>query len=158
MKEYRLRRRRSVPIGHPTKGIPTNEGVSAVERRHTNGSAIPDEASPAFVLMSRIVVVLITLLLAVIPWSERYSLLDSFPHGQDTELNLLAFFVILGLILLILRSARRQIRTFFAFRHLLLTMIRPELSPVLDFRHGLVLTDADRPPHPGFLYNLPLLI
>ena len=149
---------RSVPIGHPTQGIPSNEGESGVKRRQTNGSAIPDEASPAFVLMSRILVVLITLLLAVIPWSERYSLLDSFPHGQDTELNLLAFFVILGLILLILRSARKQIRAFLAFKHLLLTMIRPEPSPVLDFRHQLVLTDADRPPHPGFLYNLPLQI
>lgn len=125
----------------------------------TNGSAIPDEASPAFILISRILVVLITLLLAVIPWSERYSLLDSFPHGQDTELNLLAFLVILGLILLILRASRKQLRTSFAFKRVLLTIMRPAPSPIRNSHHGIVLTDADRPPHPGSsLYNLPLLI
>ncbi|HEV2280519.1 MAG TPA: hypothetical protein VGS02_20225 [Acidobacteriaceae bacterium] len=132
---------------------------SEVRRTHTNGSAIPDEASPAFILISRILVVLITVLLAVIPWSERYSLLDSFPHGQDTELNLLAFLVILGLILLILRAGRKQLRTFFAFKRVLLTIIRPATSPIRGSHHGIVLTDADRPPHPGSsLYNLPLLI
>lgn len=102
---------------------------------------------------------LITALLVVIPWSERYSLLDSFPHGQDTELNLLAFLVILGLILLILHASRKQLRTFFAFKHVLLTIIRPALSLIRDFHHGPVQQDAGRPPHPGSsLYNLPLQI
>ena len=126
---------------------------------HTNGSAIQDEASPGFILISRILVAVITLLLAVIPWSERYSLLDSFPHGQDTELNLLAFLVILGLILLILRASRKQLRTFFAFNRVLLTIIRSALAPMRHSHHGIVGTDADHPPHLGSsLYNLPLLI
>lgn len=141
-------------------GNPVSKGREReVKRSHTNGLAIQDEASPAFVLISRILVVLITLLVAVIPWSERYSLLDSFPHGQDTELNLLAFLVILGLILLILRASRKQLRTFFAFKRVLLTIIRRAPSLSRDSHHGVVLTDGDRPPHPGSsLYNLPLLI
>jgi len=47
---------------------------------------------------------LVAALLAVIPWSERYSMLDNFPHGQDTEFGLLAFLVFLGLMLLLARS------------------------------------------------------
>lgn len=128
-------------------------------RTQRRGTAILNEASPAFVLISRVLIVLITLLLAVIPWSERYSLLDSFPHGQDTELNLLAFLVILGLILLILRASRKQLRTSFAFKRALLTITQPAPSPIRDSHHGVVITDADHPPHPGSsLYNLPLLI
>lgn len=122
-------------------------------------STIPDEAP--FILISRILVVLITLLLAVIPWSERYSILDSFPHSQDTEFNLLACFVILGLILLIARSGRKRLRTLLAFRHVLLSIVRPAVSLVPRSGHGLLLTNADDPPLPRSsldLYNLPLQI
>jgi peptidoglycan/LPS O-acetylase OafA/YrhL len=120
-----------------------------------------DAASPGFIRLSRILIVLITLLLAIIPVSERYSSLDSFPHGQDTELNLLAFFMILGLILLFVRSSKKRLRSLLAFGYLLLSMIRLALSLIPDSRHGLVLTDAHHPPIPGSsldVYNLPLRI
>ena len=61
--------------------------------------AVPDQPSRAFILTSRLVVGIITLLLLVIPWSERYSNLDSFPHDHDTELGILAIFAAFGLIL-----------------------------------------------------------
>jgi len=116
-----------------------------------------NEASPAFIVMSRILIAMITLLLAIIPWSERYSMLDSFPNGQDTELNLLAFLVVLGLILLIARSGRKQLRSSFALTHLLLGILRPALSCFPERGYRLPLSDGDHPPHPG-IYNLPLQI
>jgi hypothetical protein len=60
--------------------------------------------SGRFLLLSRVFVWLVALLLAVIPWSERYSMLDNFPHGQDTEFSILAFLIFLGLMLLLARS------------------------------------------------------
>jgi peptidoglycan/LPS O-acetylase OafA/YrhL len=132
-----------------------------VSRSQTQDAARLDAASPGFIRLSRILIVLITLLLAIIPVSERYSALDSFPHGQDTELNLLAFFMILGLILLFVRSSKKRLRSLLAFGYLLLSMIRLALSLIPDSRHGLVLTDAHHPPIPGSsldVYNLPLRI
>ena len=58
--------------------------VGGRRRRIAGGS---NEALPAFVLMSRVVLALMGLLLVVMPWSERYSMLDNFPHGQDTEVG-----------------------------------------------------------------------
>lgn len=127
-----------------------------MSRSRRNGAAILDEASPAFIVIGRIFVALITLLLAIIPWSERYHTLDSFPHGQDTELNLLASFVLVGFILLFVRSAQRRIRRFLTFRPLAHSMVRPAASA--RFGHGLVRLDDDGPPHPGGMCNLPLQI
>lgn len=131
-----------------------------MSRSRTKGAATLDEASPAFILISRIFVLLITLLLAIIPWSERYQILDSFPQGRDTELNLLAAFVILGLILLFVRSSKKRIRRILAFRPLLLAMMPTARSILLTSRHGLALADPDHPPHRVFsgMCNLPLQI
>lgn len=146
---------------HPMQQGPGPRTRGSVSRSQSNGAALLDEASPMFILMSRILVVLITLLLVIIPWSEHYSMLDSFPHGQDTEFNLLAAFLILGLILLFVRSSKKRIRRYLTFRPLLLSMIPPAKYLLSGFRHGLVLTDADHPPHPGScldMCNLPLQI
>lgn len=132
-----------------------------MSRSRTERASIFDDASPAFVLISRVLVVLITLLLAMIPWSERYHTLDSFPHGQDTELNLLALFVFVGLILLFVRAGKKRLRSFLATRFLLISIIRPALALVPGAHHGLALAESDDPPHPGSsldLYNLPLQI
>ena len=66
--------------------------------------ASPRQDPGHFLLFSRVFVWLVALLLAAIPWSERYSMLDNFPRGQDTEFSLLAFLLFLGLMLLLARS------------------------------------------------------
>ncbi|HKO11884.1 MAG TPA: hypothetical protein VJV22_07950 [Acidobacteriaceae bacterium] len=115
-------------------------------------AAILDEPTPAFILMSRILLGMIALLLIIIPWSERYSALDSFPHGHDTELSLLTFFAIFGLILLFVRAAKKQLRKLLAVRYLLLSIIPLAVS---------LTPNCPRPPLPGSsleMYNLPLQI
>ena len=74
----------------------------------------PDDALPAFVVMSRVVIALMSLLLLMMPFSEQYRMLDNFPHGQDTELSLLAFLMILGLSLLFARSSNKAFSRLFA--------------------------------------------
>ena len=123
---------------------------------------ISDEPSPAFILMGRILIGVMTLLLVIIPWSECYSTLDSFPHGQDTEFGILAFFAILGFILLFVRATRDQLRNLLAaFRDLLLSIIPLAMSLLPDYRHGRALTNLPPPPPPDSpleIYNLPLQI
>lgn len=129
-----------------------------MSRHQRNGAANLDDDSPAFILVSRILVALITLLLAIIPWSERYSNLDTFPHSQDTELNLLAFLLILGLVLLIVRSGKKRLQTFI---RVLLVWVRFAMSLMRESLRGWVLTDAHPPPIPASSldrYNFPLQI
>ena len=138
-------------------GTERKDRVSRSERR---GGARLDEASPAFVLMSRILLGAIALLLVIIPWTERYSTLDNFPHGHDTELSLLGFFVLLGLLLLFVRSARKQIRSLLALRYALLSML-PAGPTTADRQHGAGLTDTHHPPLAAStldLYTPPLQI
>jgi hypothetical protein len=132
-----------------------------VSRTENEGAAILDKASPGFILMARLLIGLIALLLVVIPWSERYSLLDNFPHGQDTELNLLALVVVLGLILLIVRSSARRVRRVLAFRSVAMSMVRRVLGALPETRHARDRTEGTSPPlpaSPGDTYNLPLQI
>ncbi len=120
-----------------------------------------DEVLPGFVLMSRILVLLMALLLAIIPWSERYSGLDNFPQGQDTELNLLAFFVLLGLILLFAHSLRKGLSALFLLRYFLSAIVQLAHSLVSDSRHDVALDVPHSPPLPSLClsaFNLPLQI
>lgn len=96
--------------------------------------------------MSRILIGVIGVLLLIIPWSERYSALDSFPRGHDTELSVLAFFVMLGLILLFVRSARKRLQSMLAVSHWLRSIISPAVSLLPNCRHIRPLTDPHRPP------------
>jgi hypothetical protein len=135
-----------------------DDHVFALRRKAVNSL---DDASPAFVRMSRILVTLITFLLAVIPWSEQYSMLDNFPHGQDTELNLLAFFLILGVILLFARSRTKGISVLFALCYLFFSMLRVALSSLAESLGGVVSAILHSPPLPSTSlnsYNLPLQI
>lgn len=50
--------------------------------------------------MTQLFLLLIGLLLAVIPFSERYFTLDNFPKGQDFETNMIALLAVFGLMLL----------------------------------------------------------
>lgn len=99
--------------------------------------------------MSRILIGVIALLLLVIPWSERYSSLDSFPRGRDTELSILAFFVMLGLVLLFIRSARKRLQCILAMSHWLLSIMPPAVFLIPGRRHVRPLTDPHHPPLPG---------
>lgn len=80
-----------------------------VSQKRSNAVGQKDDALPGFVLMSRVVVALMAVLLLLMPWSEQYSALDNFPHGQDTEVSLLGFFIILGLTLLFARSRNKAV-------------------------------------------------
>lgn len=124
-------------------------------------AAILEEPSPAFILMSRILIGMIALLLAILPWSERYSNLDSFPHGHDAELGFLAILAVFGLILLLLRAAEKQLSDVFVVRYLLFLIIPWASSLHLQGHQGLTRADSHDPPLPGLsleMYNLPLQI
>lgn len=102
-----------------------------------------------------------TILLVVIPWSEQYSMLDSFPHGRDVETDLLAFFVILGLILLFARARKKGLNALLAPERLFLSVVQYALLMFPDLLHGEVLWIPHSPPPPGLslgIYNLPLQI
>ena len=132
-----------------------------MNRNERRGGARLDEASPVFVLTSRMLLGVIALLLAVIPWTEQFSTLDNFPHGHDTELSLLTFFVLLGLILLFVRSARKQVSSILALRYALLSILPAGLTMTAARRHGEGLKEPHHPPPPACtlnLYNLPLQI
>jgi hypothetical protein len=111
--------------------------------------------------MSKVLIGLITLLMAVIPWSEHYNILDSFPRTQDAELSLLAFFVILGMILLFVRASKKGLHKLLSFAQLLLSKVRLGQAAVPSGARRIPVTDADHPPHSGAsleTYNLPLQI
>lgn len=132
-----------------------------VSRTQIARTANLDESSPTFILISRILIGMMALLLVIIPWSERYSTLDSFPRGGDTELGLLTIFAVFGLILLFLRAAKKQIRNLLRARYFLFSVLPLVLSLLADCHHRLGLADRHRTPLPGSsldAYNLPLQI
>lgn len=69
-----------------------------------------------FLLLSRVLLLLVAILLAVIPWTERYCSLDNFPQGQDFETNLLAFLALAGLMLLLAHLYRIGLTNLFSIR------------------------------------------
>jgi hypothetical protein len=69
-----------------------------------------------FLLCSRVLLLLVGLLIAIIPWSERYCTLDNFPQGQDFETNLLAFLAIAGLMLLLAHLCEQAVAVLFSLR------------------------------------------
>ena len=81
-----------------------------MSRWSSTGGRKRDEVSHSFLLAGRTLLSLFVVLLLATPWTEGYRLLDNFPTGQDSELNILALVAFLGLVLLITRSARRKLR------------------------------------------------
>jgi hypothetical protein len=83
------------------------------------------------------------LLLLVSPWTEGYRLLDNFPHGQDSEVSLLALLVFLGLALLLARACNRSVCTLLnlgcwfssVFQDFLCLLPDPQLGPALSLRY-----------------------
>lgn len=81
-----------------------------MNRRSGTAGGKRDDVSCCFLLAGRTLISVFAVLLLATPWTEGYRLLDNFPTGQDSELNILALVAFLGLVLLITRSARRKLR------------------------------------------------
>jgi hypothetical protein len=111
-----------------------------------------------FLLCSRVLLLLVGILIAIIPWSERYCALDNFPQGQDFETNLLAFLAIAGLMLLLAHLCEQAVSALFSIRcrvSRLCSEIRQHGLP------GTVPLPSHRAPLPSPLTaacNLPLQI
>lgn len=111
-------------------------------------------------MLSRVLLVLFGILIAVIPWSERYCALDNFPLGQDFETNLLAFLALVGLMLLLAHLWRQSLTALFSIRHWISRLnLRPSPDP---YAFGNVKADpahrAPLPSPPSAAFNLPLQI
>jgi hypothetical protein len=130
-----------------------------IGRRQHEADLTPDSGS--FALLSRVLLSLVGLLLVVTPWSERYSMLDNFPHGQDTEFSILAFFVFLGLMLLLARSCRSLLGTLMKWCKALFTSVHSG-SLVLPYLPLSLAGIAAHEHPPGIsqtgAFNLPLQI
>ena len=136
---------------------PLREGT--VSRRRKMAAPGRDEVSHSFLFVSRALLFLFGLLLLVSPWTEGYRLLDNFPSGQDSELNILALLAFLGLVLLITRSARRRLRSFLLLKWL--WFLPDSGSPLFRASlHGHHSVSAAPPliGRPPSAFNLPLQI
>jgi hypothetical protein len=131
-----------------------------VSRRGKTAGRKRDDVSSCFLLASRAVITLFAILLLATPWTESYRLLDNFPTGQDSELNILALVAFLALVLLITRSARRQLRNLLLRRWLLL-LLHPASLFQRPSLHGHCSALPAAPPllgSPPGAFNLPLQI
>lgn len=119
-----------------------------------------DDVSCSFLLASRALLSLFAILLLATPWTESYRLLDNFPTGQDSELNILALVAFLGLVLLITRSARRRLRSLLLRKWLSLPLHAASRLQRLSL-HGHCSVLAAMPPllgGSGGAFNQPLQI
>lgn len=115
-----------------------------------------NDVSRKFVLASRILLLLMALLLAITPWTEGYRLLDNFPRGQDSELNVIALVAFLGLVLLLTRFSRRALRAIVALTYALAQPV-PFGASTVRFSCGALIRPAVTA-SPPVVFNLPLLI
>jgi hypothetical protein len=119
------------------------------------------DVSGMFVIATRFLLSTFTLLLLLTPWTEGYRLLDNFPRGQDSELNILALLAFFGLVLLLARSSRTRLRAFPLLRNWLWLLLDPAGAADTPSLHGRYML-APSPPPPlesSFgLLNVPLLI
>jgi hypothetical protein len=113
-----------------------------------------------FLLASRTLLCLFAVLLVATPWTEGYRLLDNFPRGQDSELNILALLAFLGLVLLLTRSARRKLRSLL-LRNWLWMLLHPTAIFQRPSLHGHYSIPPAAPPLLGSCpgaFNPPLQI
>lgn len=143
-------------LGH----VRVEHGEGCVSRERANAVSRWD-ALPSFVLMSRIVLGLMSVLLVVMPWSEQYPGLDNFPHGQDAEMALLGFFMLLGLMLLFARSCRRGLGVLLTLFLVFLNLAGSQVTRLAEHGQGSAQATPAGPPIPGGspgAFNLPLQI
>jgi len=121
--------------------------------------ASPRQDPGHFLLFSRVFVWLVALLLAAIPWSERYSMLDNFPRGQDTEFSLLAFLLFFGLMLLLARSRTSILGALIKWCESVSVLVRSGCTVVHAIALSLPLEYGPEPPGPPVAaFNIPLQI
>ena len=131
-----------------------------VSRRGKTAGRKSDDVSRCFLFASRTLIGLFVILLVATPWTESYRLLDNFPTGQDSELNILALVAFLALVLLIIRSSRRNLRNLL-FRKWLLLLLHPALLFQRPSLHGHCSAHPAAPPllgSPPGAFNLQLQI
>ena len=141
-------------------GHSRHERGGNVSRTRKRAGANRDEVSCCFLLASRALLSLFAVLLLATPWTEGYRLLDNFPTGQDSEFNILAILAFLGLVLLIIRSARRRLRSLL-WRDWLLWLLHPSSLFHRPSLHGHHSVPAASPPLLGRshgAFNVPLQI
>ena len=132
----------------------TRAGDATVRPGHKN-SAADTEVSCGFLFASRSLLTLFIAILAATPWTEGYRLLDNFPRGQDSELNVLALVAFLALFLLLTRVSRRALRARVALIQALVPICPPSIS-TMQLGDALPL-GAALAASPPLLFTLPLL-
>ena len=131
-----------------------------MNRRGRTARRKREEVSCCFLLAGRTLLSVFALLLLATPWTEGYRLLDNFPTGQDSEINILAIVAFLGLVLLITRSARRKLRSLL-LRDWFCLLLRPTSLFQRPSLHGHYSVPAAAPPLLASgqgAFNLPLQI
>jgi hypothetical protein len=127
--------------------VQTQAADVGASRRSAGNRA--NEALPVFVLLSRIVLALMGMLLLIMPWSERYSQLDNFPRGQDTELGLLMLLMSVGVALLFAWSRNTAFRAWLAIAFVSLSMANFSGPPGLRLAHVRGVSGSLARPAPG---------
>jgi hypothetical protein len=110
--------------------------------------------------VSRVLLFLISVVLAIAPWTERYCALDNFPRGQDFELGLLAVLALLALVLLFAHTAAHGSGAAGEDRDWLYSVVPDDPLP-RNTRQPWTAGLVHRPSLPSCalrLYNLPLQI
>ena len=131
-----------------------------MSRRRKTAGTKRDEVSCCFLRATQTLLSLFAILLLATPWTEGYRLLDNFPSGQDSEINILAILAFLGLVLLIVRSARRRLRNLL-WRNWFWLLLDPASLFQRASLHGHYSVPPASPPLLGSCpgaFNLPLQI
>lgn len=131
-----------------------------MSRRRKTAETKRDDVSCSFLLAGRTLLALFAILLFATPWTEGYRLLDNFPTGQDSEINILALLAFLGLVLLIVRSSRRKLRNLL-WRDWFWFLLHPPSLFQRAVSHGHCSVPAESPPLLTSClgaFNLPLQI
>jgi hypothetical protein len=117
--------------------------------------------SLGWVVGSRVLLLFTGILVLVMPWTEYFWHFDHFLRGgQDFELSLLFVSTILGLVLVLLKTAQRAVALFFRLRRLRFFRCQHDDPSIRGSFCGLI-ADVHAEPLPSAvlrLYNLPIQI
>lgn len=136
---------------------PPDSGAN--RKRHACPSEL--EGTDRYVAACRVLLSLIVLLLLVTPWTEGYHLFDNFPHGQDSEVHLLALLAFLGMVLLLARSSNRSISFALTLVAWVQLVFRHSRRVLVSLHRTLPLPPRHGPPLPvcaNTCFHFPLLI
>ena len=109
----------------------------------------------------RVLLLLMALLLAVMPWTEHLWHFDNFLHGgEDFEFGLLATIMVFCLVLVLLQRSKQGVVFWFAlWRWLSVLFQHPDpASPKLSFKSVMASDTVPLPDPISSVYDLPLRI